>query len=291
MNIGLARAIVKKKLLNAVTSPDFEADQIICGAIKGIGRAWLHSHPEAEVSPQSFAAIMGLAERRVSGEPLAYVLGNSLFCGRQFITARDALIPRPETEILTEIASSAMRRIAPEGGKRFADWCTGSGCIAITLVLENPGWSCWAVDSSEDALRIARENAALHGARDSVKFLISGSPSDAVPDIGPNSLDFVVSNPPYIPTNDISSLEAQVADYEPRIALDGGDDGLDAYRMLIHELPALMKPGAELLLETGGASQADEVLRLAGGSFELVKKYSDHREIGRFLLLKIQSIV
>jgi release factor glutamine methyltransferase len=290
MNVGSARAIVKKKLLNAVTSPAFEADQIICG-VKGVGRAWLHAHHEAEVSPQSFAAIMELTGRRVSGEPLAYVLGSSLFCGRSFITTRDVLIPRPETEILTEIASRTMRRIAPGGGKRFADWCAGSGCIAITLVLENPDWACWAVDSSEDALRIAGENAALHDARDSVKFVLCGRPSEAVPEIGSNSLDFVVANPPYIPTDDIPSLEAQVADYEPRMALDGGADGLDAYRMLLSELPALMKPGAELLLETGGASQADEVRYLAGGSFELVKNYSDHRGIRRFLLLKIPPIV
>jgi release factor glutamine methyltransferase len=286
MNIGATRAIVKRKLLNALASPDFEADQIICG-VKGVSRAYLHAHPEAEVSPQSFAAIIELTRRRVSGEPLAYILGSSLFCGRPFITTRGVLIPRPETEIMAEIACGAMRRLGSGSERTFADWCTGSGCIAITLALENPGWTGWAVDASEEALQVARENAALHGAGGGVKFLLCGRPSDAVPDIEPRSLDFVVSNPPYVPTDDIASLEAQVAAFEPRMALDGGTDGLDAFRMLLSELPPLMKPGAELLLETGGAGQPDLVCGLAGGSFGLVKKFNDHRGISRFLLLKI----
>jgi release factor glutamine methyltransferase len=192
---------------------------------------------------------------------------------------------------MTEIARGLMERTPPGGEKCFADWCTGSGCIAITLVLENPGWHCWASDKSAEAIEIARRNAAIHGVEDRINFILTDSPSDARQIIPPRSLDFIVSNPPYIPTGDIPYLEDQVALYEPRAALDGGADGLDIYRMLLSELPVFMKPGAELLLETGGAKQADDVARLGEGSFELARKFEDHREISRFVLLKIPRSV
>jgi release factor glutamine methyltransferase len=242
------------------------------------------------LSREGFDAIMGLAQRRASGEPLAYVLGNAIFRSRAFITRAGVLIPRPETEILTEIARSRMERQPAGRERRFADWCAGSGCIAITLVLENPGWVCWAVDSSADAIEIARENAAAHGVADRVNFVISDSPSDAKAAIPPRSLDFVVSNPPYIPTGDIAALEGQVAGWEPREALDGGADGLDVYRLLLSELPALMKPRAEILFETGGPQQADEVALLGEGTFQLVGKMDDHRGISRFVLLKTPDL-
>jgi release factor glutamine methyltransferase len=234
---------------------------------------------------------MGLALRRASGEPLAYVLGNAVFCSRVFMTRPGVLIPRPETEILTEIACDRMRRRPQGGGRRFADWCAGSGCIAVTLLLENPGWVCWAVDSSAEAIEIARENAAAHGVLDRVNFIRSDRPSDALGSIPTCSLDFVVSNPPYIPANEIAGLEEQVARWEPREALDGGADGLDVYRMLLFELTPFMKPQAELLFETGGPGQADKVAGLAEGSFELAGRFADHRGISRFLLLKTPSLV
>ena len=255
-----------------------------------MGRPQLHMRPEAETSPESCARIMALAERRASGEPLAYVLGNAIFRSRAFITRPGVLIPRPETEILTEIASDRMKRLTGGEG-RFADWCTGSGCIAVTLALENPGWLCWAVDSSAEAIEIARENAIAHGVQDRINFVKCDRPSDALGSIQPRSLDFVVSNPPYIPRVEISSLEEQVARWEPREALDGGSDGLDVYRALLSELTPLMKPRAELLFETGGTDQADEAGRIAGQWFELAGKFDDHRGISRFLLLKTPDMI
>jgi release factor glutamine methyltransferase len=257
----------------------------------GVRRAWLHAHPEAAVSEEKQNAIMEMTDRRVSGEPLAYVMGNAIFLERTFITTPEVLIPRPETEILTGIASDLMKRAATRGERYFADWCTGSGCIAITLVLENPDWHCWAADKSAEAIEIARRNAAVYGVEDRINFIICDSPSCAKRLIPPRSLDFIVSNPPYIPAGDISSLEDQVAMHEPRMALDGGENGLDIYRLLLSELPAFMKPGAGLLFETGGAEQTDRVARLAEGSFELAGKFEDHREISRFVLLKTPHTV
>jgi release factor glutamine methyltransferase len=290
MNALLARRAVRDILRDAVHSADFETDQIIC-RVTGSERARLHAHPEEQLSPENLSAIMELSRRRAEGEPLAYILGNSPFCGRPFITKPGVLIPRPETEILTKIAGDILKRLPKlDTNGKFADWCTGSGCIAITLLLENPGWSCWAVDSSAEAIAIARENAVFHGVDDRVKFILRKSPSAAASEIPRESLAFVVSNPPYIPTREIPSLEIQVRDHEPVEALDGGIDGLDVYRTLIAELPYFMRPGAELLLETGGADQVKEIIHMSRGArqkFNFVKKFEDQREISRFVLLKI----
>jgi len=289
MNAGRTRAAVREIL---GWDADFEADQIIC-AVTSSPRASIHAHPEAYVSRENYLSILELARRRLLGEPLAYVLGDAFFCGRRFTAGRGALIPRPETEILTWAADEIMKKTQDGGRESFADWCTGSGCIAITLLLENPCWTCFAVDSSADALLVARENAAAHGVDDRINFILCETPRGS--GITPESLGFVTTNPPYIPTNDIASLETQVRDYEPQEALDGGPDGLRAYRMLLSGLPRLMKPGASLLLETGGDEQSREVRLLAhdmteqpasGGMIEFIKIFPDHRGIGRFMLWK-----
>jgi release factor glutamine methyltransferase len=289
MDAGGARARVRAILADAgVPDTGFEADQIICREI-GSSRASLHAHPEAAVSAEVFSRAEDLAARRAGGEPLAYVLGSAFFCGREF-SVDGTLIPRPETEIMTSIADGLLKERAGHAGL-FADWCAGSGCIAVTLLLENPGWSCVAVDSSADALRTATENAARHGVAERMTPILCRSPEES--GVAPESLSLVVSNPPYIPTRDIPSLEKQVRDFEPLEALDGGPDGLDVCRALIRGTPPLMEPGAHLLIETGGGGQADEAVRLGhelwdatNGPDELkfIEKFSDHRGIGRFIL-------
>jgi release factor glutamine methyltransferase len=224
------------------------------------------------------------ALRRASGEPMAYILGDAIFCGKTFKINGSSLIPRPETEILTETADKFLKSLI--NGGVFADWCTGSGCIAITLLTDNPDFFAYAVDSSEDALSLARQNAEAHGVRDRIEFLECRDPLDASEFIPPESLDMIVSNPPYIPTSDIRILEAQVKDYEPIEALDGGADGLDVYRLLMPVLPAFMKRGAPLFLETGGECQAKDIESL-GSTISKNLKYCDifcdHCGIDRFM--------
>lgn len=281
-----------RALLADAGVPDagFEADQIICRET-GTSRASLHAHPEATVSCEALSRARDLAARRARGEPLAYVLGSALFCGREF-SVTDTLIPRPETEILTSIAGDLLKTRGPRD-RLFADWCAGSGCIAVTLLLENPGWSCIAVDSSADALITAAQNAARHGVAGRMTQMLCRSPEES--GVAPESLSLVVSNPPYIPTRDITFLESQVRDFEPIEALDGGPDGLNVYRTLLRGIPRLMAPGARLLLETGGGDQVDNVVWLGHelwggpdgpGRLEFIGKFSDHRGIGRFILLQ-----
>ncbi|MDR3281293.1 MAG: peptide chain release factor N(5)-glutamine methyltransferase [Synergistaceae bacterium] len=281
-DVASIRASIAAKLGDAgAPSPFLEADRIICRVL-GAPRSSLHAHPEREPSSGQRERIVSLAARRASGEPMAYILGDAIFCGMRFLVDERALIPRTETETLTELADELLK----VSGGPFADWCTGSGCIAVTLLVCNESSSAYAVDVSDAALAVARRNAALHGVERRVTFLECASPSSDGP-IPPASLGLVVTNPPYIPTATIETLETQVKDHEPRAALDGGRDGLNVYRTLFAGIPPLMKPGAPLIAETGGGAQIDELAscaRALAPCLSLDKIFPDHRGIDRFML-------
>lgn len=272
-----------------VADPMLEADRMLCH-VMGVGRAELHAHPERTVGPDNFSRIIELSIRRASGEPLAYLFGGSFFCGREFEVGHGVLIPRPETEILTSYVDKAMKKTGRAGhAKKFADWCTGSGCIAITLLLDNPGWRAYAVDSSEAALSMARKNAARHGVADRLELILCDDPDDARGLIAPGSLDLFVANPPYIPTKEIPTLETQVRDFEPTSALDGGYDGLDVCRLLLEKIPQFMKPSSEMFFETSGPEQigALKTQKKSSRNATLEKKLPDHRGIERFAVFSI----
>lgn len=271
-----------------IPEANVEADRIICRVL-GITRASLHAHPERAVRHDSASRIASLAERRKKHEPLAYILGSSLFCGIELKVDSRTLIPRPETEILCDIASSLLKEIEKKSGEPavFADWCTGSGAIAISLLAENPERRCYAADSSAGALSVAEENAHSSGVASRVKFIECSKPESAAGLIPTESLDLITANPPYIPSPELASLETQVGAYEPTEALDGGPDGLDVYRMLLRGLPRYMKSGSPLLLETAGGDQPSEIAALADKTPEklvLESKFKDHRGIERFML-------
>jgi release factor glutamine methyltransferase len=240
-----------------------------------------------ELSDEKRGLALELSRRRANGEPLAYLLGDAIFSGRKFFVDRRTLIPRPETEILTGIADRVLKKI---GSGVFADWCTGSGCIAVTLCADNPGFTAFAVDSSGEALEAARSNAEFHGVADRIEFIECEDPAAAP--VKPMSLDMAVANPPYIPSDAIETLESQVRDYEPREALDGGDDGLYMFRLLLRGLPRFLKHGAALFFETGGGDQPGEIAEIAAReapSLTLEKILKDQREIARFMLWRKSS--
>ena len=186
------------------------------------------------------------------GEPLAYVLGEWYFYGLTFKLNDACLIPRPDTEHIVEKAIETVAK-----GGRFADLCTGSGCIAVSVLKHRPDLTCAAYDISEKALEKAAENAALNGVSERVSFKCADV---FTLDLEENSLDCIISNPPYIQTSVIDSLET--VQREPRIALDGGADGLDFYRHIIeHFIPALKKDGS-FIFEIG-YDQADAIRALA----------------------------
>jgi release factor glutamine methyltransferase len=190
------------------------------------------------------------------------------------------LIPRPETETLAEIAGEYLKS-NPRG--TFADWCAGSGCLAVTLLAENLDCSGYAVDISPGALEVVATNAKRHGVSERLTRIENGDPAQ-VTEIPAASLDMIVANPPYIPSGDVAALERQVREFEPSLALDGGDDGLDIFKILLAGLPRLMKPGAPLLFETGGGGQPELIAELGGRNLTLEKIIPDHRGIERFMI-------
>ncbi len=184
-----------------------------------------------------------LIARRCAHEPVAYLLGTREFYGRPFTVHAGVLIPRPETELLVEVA---LEWVEATEATLIADVGTGSGCVAITLALEHPGLSIIATDRSPEALVIAKANCDALGAAAGIDWretdLLTGVS-------GP--LDLIVSNPPYVPERDRASLSADVRDFEPSLAVFAGDDGLDVVRRLIPQAISCLRPGGALIMEIG----------------------------------------
>ncbi|MCI1774397.1 MAG: peptide chain release factor N(5)-glutamine methyltransferase [Paenibacillus lautus] len=206
--------------------------------------------------------------RKAQGVPAQYIIGEQEFYGRPFEVSPAVLIPRPETELLVEAVLKYGQELTrrPDEGLKVADIGTGSGAIAITLALQSKGWDVFASDISPDALEVAARNAKQLGAQ--VEFR-QGNLLEPFAGMGP---DILVSNPPYIPAQDIEELQPEVRDYEPRTALDGGPDGLNPYRIMMAQLPLLSSPPRLIAFELGMGQAGDvaELLRKAGHWEEIV---------------------
>ncbi len=192
-----------------------------------------------------------LAARRARGEPSAYLSGEKEFYGRPFLVSPDTLIPRPETELIIDLAK---KFAAGRMNGFFADLGSGTGCIAITLALELPGWNGLGLELSAGAERLCRENSARLGAETSLLFERADFTSYA---FAPASLDLLVSNPPYISERDYQALSREVKDYEPKNALVPGPSGLEHLRRIVEIAPAALRPGGLLLMEIGCAQGED----------------------------------
>jgi release factor glutamine methyltransferase len=246
------------------------------------------------LAPEKFERYLSLLHRRELREPLAYLLGTREFWSLPLAVSPGVLIPRPETETLVEVALSLLRDERPESGGRSSafpaghfvhgsgrghpsliDLCTGSGAVAIALARELPGALIFATDISRRALRIARSNAEAHGVLDRITFL-RGNLWRALDGQGPErQVDLVVGNPPYIPSGLLPRLMPEIQ-WEPRLALDGGRDGLAVYRAILARAPEYIRVGGFLLLEIG-ADQADSVSRILEdfGGFDGIRILSD----------------
>jgi release factor glutamine methyltransferase len=196
-----------------------------------------------------------LVSRRRAREPMAYILGEREFYGRPFRVDRRVLIPRPDTEILVEVALQRTRGVSMS--MRALDVCTGSGCVAITLARERPTSMVLATDVSEDALAVARDNALRLGAYNVA--LRSGDLFGAV--TAACSFDLVTANPPYIPSADIASLQPEIRDFEPRGAIEGGADGLVVVRRIVAGAAEYLAPDGVVAIEVG-AGEASAVVDL-----------------------------
>jgi len=223
------------------------AETLLCHAL-GRERVYLFSHPEHELSTVEWIHYGRYLHERSGGLPTQYILKRQEFWGRPFRVTPAVLIPRPETELLIEHA--LLIQPVP---RRVLDLCTGSGCVAVTLALELQA-EVVATDISVDALAVARANAECLGAQ--VSFIHTDLAAGIE---GP--FDLITANPPYIASPEIESLMREVRDHEPRLALDGGPDGLNLWRRIVPEAARLLAPGGWLLGEFG-ATQADAVLNL-----------------------------
>ena len=180
---------------------------------------------------------------------MAQLLRSSYFYGRKFFVDEHSLTPRPETEVLVR---SILERL-PQPALYFADWCTGSGCIGLSLLAEKTGWRGIGVDASISALSVAWQNSKIFGMHS--RFLLWHSANPCRTPLGEKQLDFIVANPPYIPTAELSTLMPEVREHEPRMALDGGGDGLDFYRLFLTVFPRWLSIGGFIFFETGGPEQ------------------------------------
>jgi len=232
-------------------SPRLDAE-VLLGHITGRSRAQLLARPELTLDPVTMQRFRHLVVRRAQGEPIAYLTGEREFWSRRFRVTPATLIPRPETELLIELALDLLPRDAP---LHIADLGTGSGAIALTLALERPTCRVVATDLSADALEVARDNARRLGAAN-VEFRCG----DWCAALAGEQFDLIVSNPPYVAADDPHLLEGDLP-REPRLALTAGGSGLEAIERIVSEAPAHLVRGGWLLLEHG-FDQADAVAAL-----------------------------
>ncbi len=245
-------------------TPRLDAEVLLAHALDK-DRTWLYTHPQEPLTENQVNRFYTLLSRRKRREPVAYITGHKEFFALEFQVNRHALIPRPETELLVEITL----RIANERmrASTIVDVGTGSGCIAIALAKNLAQVSLLAIDTSEQALHLARQNAAWHGVVDRITFLAG----DLLQPLA-HPVDLIVSNPPYVSDLELAaaSMSPEVSRYEPRLALAGGQDGLEIIRQLLPQAKRKLKPGGSLLIEIG-AKQGQAVTQLARTHFPTAK--------------------
>ncbi|HEY3932900.1 MAG TPA: peptide chain release factor N(5)-glutamine methyltransferase [Verrucomicrobiae bacterium] len=239
-----------------VESPRLQVELLLAYLLK-MPRMKLYLNFERVLSPAETDSLREFIKRRSQREPLQHIVGSTSFCGYEITVNRYALVPRPETEILAELGWQFLNSRADLLVGQDAQQCvptsvldfgTGTGCIAIALTAKCPNSKIIATDISADALALAKENAARNNVVERIEFL-QGDGFTTLPKSAP--FDLIISNPPYIPSAEIETLDPEVRDFDPRAALDGGADGLDFYRKIATEAKLFLKPDGKIMLEFG----------------------------------------
>ena len=255
MQLKQALASAVEQLESAdVGSPRLNAETLLMFVL-GVNRAYLYAHPERELISEEQARYDDVIAQRSTGMPAQYITGHQEFWGLDFVVSPAVLIPRPETEHLVETVLELARSVPTP---RIVDVGTGSGCIALALASELQTAEVYGVDLSADALEIARANAARLQLDGRVKFLQSNVLAALA---GVCDFDFVVSNPPYVSNNEADKVQRSVFEFEPRMAVFAGENGLDVILPLIEQAHATLKPSGWLAMEIG-YSMRDMVLEL-----------------------------
>jgi release factor glutamine methyltransferase len=258
-------------------SPRLEAE-LLLGSVLQLDRIRILLDRDRPLTPDELAAYKALIVRRRTFEPVAYLLGRREFFGRPFRVDRRVLIPRPDTETLVEVSLDRLRERSLYA--RVLDLCTGSGCVAITLAKERLTWRVTATDTSPDALDVARDNAHRLGAHGNTSFL-QGDLFDALPRGIRAPFEAIVSNPPYIPDAEVDTLDRDVRDHEPRLALAGGADGLDLVRRIIDKSPDYLAAGGLLAMEIMMGQSDDVAALFTARGFRDVQVKNDYGGIPR----------
>lgn len=256
--------LIRKSAERLKENPRFEAELIVMKALD-ISRIQLITEGKRPVEDGKVKTVLEMLRRRGKGEPLQYILGETEFMSLEFYTERGVLIPRADTETLVQ---TVIGRVS-ENDKIF-DACSGSGCVGISIAYYCPRSRVDMADISPAALKLAEKNARRNNVSDRVKIF----KMDIIKECPKEKYDIIVSNPPYIETDVIETLDVSVKDYEPRAALDGGADGLAFYRRMVEIAPEILKSGGSAAFEIG-FNQGRSVPSVMSKSFEDVKVIKD----------------
>ena len=264
---------IRQQLRRAgIQEATLEARELVCFGT-GKSREQLVRDGGLYASPELEKRVRDLVERHLAGEPVAYLIGEWEFYGLPLDISPGVLIPRPDTEVVAEQAIAYVKTL---GECRVLDLCAGSGCIGLAVAAQAPQARVVLGEYSDGALRICRQNIRRSGL--SGRVVPMGADAREKPEKSLGEFQCIVSNPPYIPSGDIAGLDVSVKDYEPHLALDGGDDGLDFYRSISEKWKEALVPGGRLYFEVG-IGQADAVLRIMRaqgfGDIQVVKDLRD----------------
>lgn len=257
-----------------IDSPSIDA-RLLLEVAAGCSRADILTDPYRAVTPEQQAVLDGYVERRLRREPVSRILGRKGFWKIMLSVTPDVLSPRPDTEAILDVV---MLAYAPHEAFAMIDLGTGSGAILLATLAERAGARGVGTDVSTEALAVARENAANLGLESRCDFIRT----EWATGFGDHSFDLVVSNPPYIPTADIAGLDPEVRDHDPHLALDGGPDGLQAYRELAPEIRRILRPGGFFAVEIGWdqGPQVKAMFEAEGfGDVIVVKDLSDRDRV------------
>jgi release factor glutamine methyltransferase len=292
-----------------VESPRLQTELLLAHLLK-LPRMKLYLNFERALTPAETDGLREFIKRRGQREPLQHITGSTSFCGFEIAVNRHALVPRPETELLAESGWNFLSTLNPHPSTAL-DFGTGTGCIAIALAVKCSSAKIVATDVSPDALALAKENAGRNNVAERIEFLQGDGfaalqneseggaprrPDSPKEEWGSRSsplrkmeFDLIISNPPYIPSAEIATLQSEVRDFDPRAALDGGVDGLDFYRKLAVKSKPFLKPDGKIMLEFGDG-HADAIRKIFEAEKWIVEAVrEDYSQRARFLIAKSSS--
>ncbi|MBN2372681.1 peptide chain release factor N(5)-glutamine methyltransferase [bacterium] len=262
-----------------IDRPRFETELLLAFSL-GVERIWLYTHYKQPLMGPELNRFRSSVIRRSRREPLQYIIGEWGFWSLDFYVSPSVLIPRQETEHLVEIAAGMARH-----GSKMFDICTGCGNIAISLAKECPSSFFCAADISPEAFNLARRNAMRHKVSDRIRLFL-GDLFDPVKSAGEGCFDLILCNPPYIPTNEIGCLQPEIREFEPKLALDGGEDGLSFYRRLIPDAIGFLNQNGHIIMEIGEGQAKDVKDMLISQGYQDIAVIKDYAGLDRVVRAK-----